>query len=309
MASPLSFLRRIAAGIRRHSQAHILSRWGQGRHWHRASPGFWMQLDRDAFDDRAFFFGGFDDAFVRDIGRLVRPGERAVDVGAQKGFFTLLLARAVGDRGAVLAIEADPAAIELLQAHCERNSASVVRIAEGAVSEREGDEITFQLSDQIGWSSRFPSPMQEAHVRRSLTLHTRTVDALVAERLSDIATPIALVKIDVEGSELRVLTGMPALLREHTPVIWMEINRPSIAAAGTSPQEIEDLLAPHGYRFYLPDYEPGLFGGPRVWYTEFEHLDDVERPEFDIVCVPPRYGGRWENGTNANVAARTGTTN
>ena len=295
MGSPLTFLRRIAAAIRRRSQAHIMSRWGPGRHWHRASPGFWMQLDRDAFDDRAFFFGGFDDAFVRDVGRLVRLGERAVDVGAQKGFFTLLLARAVGDRGAVLSIEADPAAIELLEAHCERNSVSVVRIADSAVSEREGDEITFQLSDQIGWSSRFPSPMQAAHVRRSLTLRTRTVDALVAERLADIATPIALVKIDVEGSELRVLTGMPALLREHTPVIWMEINRPSIAAAGATPAEIEELLAPFGYRFYLPDYEPGLFGGPRVWYTEYEHLEEVERPEFDIVCVPPRYKARWGN--------------
>ena len=295
MGSPLSFVRRIVAAIRRRSQAHILSRWGTGRHWHRASPGFWMQLDRDAFDDRAFFFGGFDDAFVRDVGRLVRPGERAVDVGAQKGFFTLLLARAVGDTGAVLAIEADPAALELLQEHCERNSVSVMRIADSAVGEREGDEITFLLSDQIGWSSRFPNPMQAAHVRRSLTLRTRTVDALVAERLDDIASPIALVKIDVEGSELRVLTGMPALLREHTPILWMEINESSIAAAGATPGEIEELLAPFGYRFYLPDYEPGLFGGARVWYTAYQHLVDVGRAEFDIVCVPPRYGDRWKN--------------
>ena len=293
MGSPLSFLRRIAAAIRRRSQAHIMSRWGPGRHWHRASPGFWMQLDRAAFDDRTFFFGGFDDAFVRDVGRLVHPGERAVDVGAQKGFFTLLLARAVGDTGAVLAIEADPAALALLQEHCERNRASVVRIADSAVGEREGDEITFLLSDQIGWSSRFPNPMQAAHVSRSLSLRTRTVDALVAERLDDIASPIALVKIDVEGSELQVLTGMPALLREHTPILWMEINRPSIAAAGAKPEEIEALLAPFGYRYYLPDYEPGLFGGTRVWYTPFEHFDDVGRAEFDVVCVPPRYGGRW----------------
>lgn len=85
---------------------------------------------------------------------------------------------------------------------------------------------------------------------------------------------------------------VPFVLRDHTPTIWMEVNRPSLAAAGTSPAELEALLAPFGYRFYLPDYEPALFGGAHVWYTPVTHLDDVDRAEFDIVAVAPRYADR-----------------
>jgi FkbM family methyltransferase len=290
----VNIVERVAQSLRRRQHARVTAAWGPGRHWRRTSPGFQMRLDRADFDDLAFHFGGFDDAFVRDASALVHAGERAVDIGAQKGFFAMLLARAVGSQGAVLAIEADPAALELLAEHVAHNDFKQVRIADCAVGERDGDEITFHLSQQIGWSSRFPNPHQSPLVQRALTLKTRTVDSLVAERMSEISAPVSLVKIDVEGSELRVVRGMPELLRTHTPTLWMEINRPSLAAAGTSPAEVEALLAPFGYRFYLPDYEPTLFGGARVWYTPYAHLDDVPRPEFDIVCVAPRYAGRWK---------------
>ncbi|MBI1808955.1 MAG: hypothetical protein HYR75_03585, partial [Gemmatimonadetes bacterium] len=52
-----------------------------------------MQLDRADFDDLAFHFGGFDDAFERDVPRLVLAGERAVDIGAQKGYYAMILSR------------------------------------------------------------------------------------------------------------------------------------------------------------------------------------------------------------------------
>jgi FkbM family methyltransferase len=288
----VSLGRRVVNAIRRRWRARVLAGWGEGRTWRRASPGFWMQLSRDDFDDVGFFFGGWDDAFVRDVPALVLPGELAIDIGAQKGFFAMILARAVGRAGAVLAIEADPAALELLASHRDRNGLGAIRIAAGAVGDREGEEIAFHLSDQVGWSSRFPNAMQAPHVRRALTLRTRTVDSVAAERLADLTSPLSLVKIDVEGSEVRVLRGMRTLLREHSPTLWMEVNHASLTAAGTSADDLETLLQPFAYRFYLPDYEPALFGGPRVWYTPVAHLRDVARAEFDIIAVAPAYAGR-----------------
>lgn len=257
-----------------------------------------MRLSRDDFDDVGFFFGGWDDAFVRDVPVLVRPGERTIDIGAQKGFFAMTLARAVGPTGAVLAVEADPAALELLESHRDRNDMPQIRIAPVAVGDRDGEEITFHLSDRVGWSSRFPNEMQSSHVRRDVTLSARTVDSVAAERLDDLASPLSLVKIDVEGSEVRVLRGMCALLREHSPTLWMEVNHASLAAAGTSADELEGLLEPYGYRFYLPDYEPTLMGGARVWYTPVAHLRDVARKEFDVVAVAPAFAGRAEGRLN-----------
>jgi len=252
-----------------------------------------MLLSRADWDDHAFHFGGFDDAFARDAPRLVRAGERCVDAGAQKGFFAMILARAVGPAGAVLAVEADPAAVELLGAHRERNGLTALRVCAAAAGDREGERIAFHVSAQIGWSSRFPNPQQAPHVRQEIVLETRTLDALIAERMADITTPISMVKIDVEGSELRVLRGMQRTLDEQTPMLWMEVNRPSLAAAGTSPFEVAALLARLGYRYYLPDFEPTLMGAPCIWYTPVDQLDAVTRAEFDVLAVPPRYAERW----------------
>lgn len=253
-----------------------------------------MLLTATDWDDHAFHFGSFDDAFVRDAPRLVRAGERCIDLGAQKGFFAMILARAVGPAGVVLAIEADPAALELLEQHRRRLAIPSLRILPVAVGEREGEEITFHLNKQIGWSSRFPNAGQSTSVTQAITFKTRTVDGLVSEQMGDRAAPISLVKIDVEGSEVRVIAGMRATLERETPIIWMEVNTPSLEAAGATVDELDAKLAPLGYRFYLPDYDLSLMGSPRVWYTPFERLRDVPRAEFDIVAVPERYADRWK---------------
>lgn len=289
----MNLARRIANGLRRRWRARTIAAWGTGRCWRSTSAGFDMLLSGADWDDHAFHFGGFDDAFVRDAPRLVRAGERCIDIGAQKGFFAMILARAVGTTGVVLAIEADPAALELLEQHVRRLAIASLRVLPVAVGEREGEEIIFHLNEKIGWSSRFPNAGQSGSVARTVTYKMRTVDGLVSEQMGDRAAPISLVKIDVEGSEVRVLSGMRATLERETPIIWMEVNTPSLESAAATVDQLEAKLAPLGYRFYLPDYDLSLMGSPRVWYTPVARLADVPRAEFDIVAVAPRYAERW----------------
>jgi FkbM family methyltransferase len=251
-----------------------------------------MQLGR-GFDDQLFYFSGYDDAFVRDAPRLLRAGERCVDVGAQKGFFAMLLARCVGPTGAVLAIEPDPAACALLRAHVARNGLDRVRIADCVAGDGRADAVTFYTSRQLGWSSRFPNAMQTGAVTGEIRLPARTVDDLIAERLADVSGPVSFVKIDVEGSELHVLRGMTATLRAHAPIVWMEVNHASLRAANVTTADLEAELAPHGYRFFVAGGDITLLGRPRVRYTPVAHLEDAGHDDFDVVAVPPRHDERW----------------
>jgi len=71
--------------------------------------------------------------------RLVRPGDRVIDVGANIGYFTALFAELVGDEGSVLAIEPEPNNIRLLRKNvAARGLADIVTVAETAVGASAG---------------------------------------------------------------------------------------------------------------------------------------------------------------------------
>jgi hypothetical protein len=59
----------------------------------------------------------------------------------------------------------------------------------------------------------------------------------------------AVVKVDVEGFEMEVLLGAERLLRDHHPLLLLELHLDLLERRGVRPGEIVSLLARHGYRF------------------------------------------------------------
>jgi FkbM family methyltransferase len=253
-----------------------------------------MRLSRDDFSDGQYYFDDVDHAFVRDVGRLVHPNECAIDLGAQKGFFAMLLARAVGPRGLVLAVEPDPRAAALLEEHRERNALSWIRVERVAVGERDGI-VELALSTQLGWTSRFPNSRQLRHVESRATVPLRSVDSLVAERLPEAnQTAIAMVKLDLEGSEIAALEGMRETIARHAPMLWLEVSYPSLAAAGTSVAALDERLASLGYTIFAPEWNEPLLRRRRIWYRQVPDIAAYRGggEQFDVLCVSRRYLNR-----------------
>ena len=241
--------------------------------------------------DEMLFFGGFDVAFPRHVGTLVQPGEWALDLGAQKGWFSLLLGRAVGAGGRVLAFEPDPRAYAHCVANRDRNGMTQIVALPLAAGDEDGT-IQFFLNETLGWSSRFPSADQQAQLVREVTVRVAPVDAVLAEHRQGDSPAVSLVKIDVEGSEVRALRGMRALLERETPTLWLEINRTALAAAGTSAADIESMLAPLGYRFAWPEWSDPVIGSASLTYHPLESLNALDRDLFDVIAYAPRYAER-----------------
>ncbi|HLJ28090.1 MAG TPA: FkbM family methyltransferase [Candidatus Angelobacter sp.] len=61
-------------------------------------------------------------------------------------------------------------------------------------------------------------------------------------------TSVHLLKIDVDGYDYKVLQGATRILREHKPVVLIELYSPSLAALGDSVSDIHTLLEENGYR-------------------------------------------------------------
>ena len=66
--------------------------------------GVWWLIERD-FIGRELLEGGFENTEYSFAGRFVKPGMTVLDIGAHRGFYTLLFSKKVGSLGRVLSFE------------------------------------------------------------------------------------------------------------------------------------------------------------------------------------------------------------
>ena len=155
------------------------------------------------------FFGylvGHEPHVADAIARILRPGHTAVDVGANIGYFTVQMARLVGAQGRVVAYEID-----------ERNVRELRR--NGALAAGDGcrpEIVEAAVSDSAGTLAIAPGAHSTLHRVTRREADGRTVRAVTLddelERLG--IARVDLAKIDVEGHEPSVLTGMERVVGE-----------------------------------------------------------------------------------------------
>jgi FkbM family methyltransferase len=147
----------------------------------------------------------------------LRAGQVFYDVGANVGFLTLVGARAVGHSGRVYSFEPLPDNVAAMKHNVGLNRLSQVEIIEAAVADESGSSefaIGTSTTGRLGTSDG-------ATENRHLLVRTVSLDDAVNE--IGFAPP-DVVKIDVEGAESRVLSGMASVISAFRPVILCEIH-------------------------------------------------------------------------------------
>jgi FkbM family methyltransferase len=228
--------------LRSHYHGARLRSLGEQSAWVRVAGGFEMFIDPSDELDREFYLGTFEPAMRELIARTVHDGDTCLDIGAQKGYVSLTLAKAVGNKGRVLAFEPDKRAAAKLAANIKRADQSVIEVFHCALGER-GGSCTFVLSKVLGWSSRFPNELAKTAIEETVEVKVNSLDEMIAcKEIVVDASRLSFIKLDAEGSEPLILRGMSALLSTAMPILLMEVNYDSLAAAGSSPQELQLIL-------------------------------------------------------------------
>jgi FkbM family methyltransferase len=178
--------------------------------------------------------------------RYLRPGDHFVDVGANVGVFsTLVGTRIPGVR--ITALEPFPPVREDLLANLALNDLTIT-VVDYAVSDTAG-EATFEVLDRDVLNRLAPDGGGGGSAR-GITVPVTTLDELVGH------DPPALIKIDVEGSELLVMKGARRLLIDAAtaPVLLFE-HAGYCEHFGITPAEVRSYLREVGYTIYLLDGE------------------------------------------------------
>lgn len=182
-----------------------------------------------------------DLAVCETLLRLADPGETAIDVGANFGQMTSLLASCVGTSGRVIAFEPHPDVFTLLMRNAREwmatSTTATIEARQEAVSDTAGvAELSTDVFD-INEGSASLEPL--TRVRGAKNVHRVRVC-----RLDDVLGPdaqIGVVKIDIEGHELHALEGARAALTTGRirDIVFEERNE--------LPTPVTRLLAEHGY--------------------------------------------------------------
>jgi FkbM family methyltransferase len=196
---------------------------------------------------RTMYFGLFEPRETRLLAELLSPGDTFIDVGAHIGWFTTLAARRVGAAGHVIACEPYPPNATILKENLARNDCINVRVVEAALGAHQGTISLAKAGGDSGgvtaldwaWDGQVEVPMT-------------TLD-----EISDGLGAVTIMKVDVEGWEAQILRGATKTLAQ-TKYVLIEINSAALKKAGSSPEEVFNLLHEAGFAKFLPIVEGGL---------------------------------------------------
>lgn len=164
-------------------------------------------------------------AELAEIARMVRPGDRVLEIGAHHGFTAMLLSKLVGERGSILAVEPSPFNAMMATAQVGLNRAYNCRVLQAAASDRKGSaRISLDSNAAVTES---PDGIE--------------VPAITVDELDSMFGPFNVLKIDVEGFERQVLVGSAQLL-ERRPAILLELHSPLLSRFGSTIDSVLDLI-------------------------------------------------------------------
>ncbi len=175
---------------------------------------------------------------------VLRPGDAALDVGANVGAYAILFGQWTGEGGRVLAFEPAPAAFEGLRQHIALNGLEAcVRPVQVAVSDAIG-EAEF-VSDGVQGTNHLGNGA-ESNASVVIRVPTTTIDEICGRE----GLHPRLIKIDVEGAELAVLRGARATIAAmgRDAGIFVEMHPAAWRTMGLSVDDMLAELATQGLR-------------------------------------------------------------
>lgn len=198
------------------------------------------------------------------IRSLVRPGQRVVDVGANIGYFMLLVRSVVGESGTILCLEPEPENRAELERTIERNALGNVSVLPDAAGASDGEASL--IPGLNGVVRTDPGDGR-------LVIRMRRLDEVCVETVD-------FLKIDVEGFELSALQGAEKLFARDKPTVMIEIHPDLGSVREQIPEIVARLQRHHEVLAYRVCKQRGPLQKVAVRYlgaSPLEELRDLER--------------------------------
>lgn len=180
-------------------------------------------LEDDKYMGQRVALGKYEPYETELILREAKKGDVVIDVGANIGYYTILLADKVGPSGKVYAFEPDSKNFEILEKNIEINKLSNVILIKAALSSQKGVKKLYRSTENYGDHRMFGKEKK----RGSEEIKTMKLD----DFLENKEKKVDFLKIDTQGWEPAVIDGAKEIIKKNKPTIFFEYSPKSYKAA------------------------------------------------------------------------------
>ena len=181
------------------------------------------------------------------IKTILKPGNTAIDIGANLGYYSFFMSRTIGSSGQLIAIEPIPLFAEIWKKNVRGVKGQLANLHNCALGMQKQDSVTMSI------------PIVNGVIRHGLT----NINANVGETALSFDVPmengddlvlkqqpnqIDFIKCDVEGYEQFVIPSLNATIDQFKPVIQIELNGES------NRENVMNFLVKKGYDIYILDF-------------------------------------------------------
>jgi FkbM family methyltransferase len=204
----------------------------------------------DQISRSVFSYGCYEPHLTSLVLPFLKPGMTVFDIGANIGYYTVLMARRVGPAGIVHAFEINEKVIDLLEENVQFANVGNVKIVKRAVAKTTGQREFFvpAAGDEAEGSLK-KSERYEAVT--TVKVPSVSLDDYIQEKQIE---KVDFIKIDVEGAEYEVFEGARNLLSSNEkPVIMFEALDSVCMNFGVNWLDVVEKLKSFGYRIHQGD--------------------------------------------------------
>jgi FkbM family methyltransferase len=169
----------------------------------------------------------------------MRPGDVVLDIGANFGQMSVEFSRAVGPTGKVYSFEADPFIHSVLDKNVKENLCDNITTYCWAVWNEEGVNLLYPEPDREKYEC-FGQYGIDPTADQGQQLISHTIDSLDLPRVD-------LIKIDIQGSDLRGMEGARATIDRCQPLIVFEFEWELMHKFGDTEQKYLDFISSINY--------------------------------------------------------------
>jgi FkbM family methyltransferase len=232
---------------------------------------------------RIYHCKGYEGSEIALFTALFDSDSCLLDIGANIGNHTLSFSRRVRS---VHAFEPNPEIFQRLQGNISLNGTTNV-FANGFALGRQNGLLAFYAptakegpqGTNMGMGTFVCEEAPHPHkiINLQVVIGDQYIDAQEVPRIDGM-------KVDVQGFELDVLTGLSRTLERDQPIVWMECSTATLKAISQMPQGLRQII-PYAYK--LQCFRTNYIGG-LIHQTQLVELGDSMDPPFtgNFVIVP-----------------------
>lgn len=213
-------------------------------------------LKNDRYIGQRVALGKYEPYETELMLRQVKKGDVVIDVGANIGYYTVLLAKKVGKKGKVYAFEPDSVNFAILEKNIKANKLKNVVAMKVAVGSKNEEKVLYKSEENLGdhrlYETLRPSGTSlDREAIKIIKLDDFIKEPSVAKAME--GRGVDLIKIDTQGWEPEVVEGAKRIIERDKPIMFFEYSPASYKVAKLNGKKMIEFLEKIYKKIFLID--------------------------------------------------------